>query len=668
MSEFRLNQEFSPKGDQQKAIDFLTDSIKSGQKEQVLLGVTGSGKTFTMANIIRNLNKPTLVMAHNKTLAAQLYSEFKIFFPDNAVGYFVSYYNYYQPEAYIPQTDTYIEKDSSINDAIDRMRHEATKALFERNDVIIVASVSCIYGLGSPEAYSGMLLFIEEGQDTGRDVILHKLVEMQYERNNIEFKRGNFRVKGDVLEIFPASAEKNAIRIEMFGDTVDGIFETDPLLGKVIRRLPKIAIYPKSHYVIPPERIERALENIETEMIDRVDFLRRTGKLVEAERLETRTRYDMEMISEIGHCKGVENYSRHLTGSKPGEPPPTLLDYFPREFLIIVDESHVTIPQIGGMYAGDFSRKSTLVDFGFRLPSALDNRPLKFAEFEKMTYQLLSVSATPGQYELDRAGNNMVEQVIRPTGLLDPEIEVKPAKNQVDDLIEEIRVTVGKGYRVLVTALTKKMSEDLAEYFKEIGMRVEYLHSEINALERVELIRNLRLGEFDVLVGVNLLREGLDIPEVALVAILDADKEGFLRSFRALIQTAGRTARNVDGRVIMYADHITESMRTAIDVTKRRRRIQKDYNLKNNITPTSIVKNIHPKLYEESESDYCTVELETNMVREQFRSPEDMEKRINALENEMFKEAKKLNFERAAEIRDEIESIRKSDLFLGGAG
>ncbi|RMH38058.1 MAG: excinuclease ABC subunit UvrB, partial [Nitrospirae bacterium] len=551
-SSFVLQSEFTPKGDQGKAIDALSEGILRGKRHQVLLGVTGSGKTFTMANVIANVQKPTLVVVHNKTLAAQLYQEFKSFFPDNAVEYFVSYYDYYQPEAYIPTTDTYIAKDASINDTIDQMRHAATSALLERNDIIIVASVSCIYGLGSPEVYHGMLLYLEEGMTIAREAILAKLVEIQYTRNDADLQRGTFRVRGDVIEIFPAASDVQTIRVELFGDEIEAIHALDPLTGQTLERLPKVAIYPKSHYVIAPDRYQQALEGIEEELEERIAYFRRNNQLVEAQRIEQRTRFDLEMIRLMGYCHGIENYSRHLSGRAPGEPPPTLLDYFPKDFLMIVDESHVTIPQFGGMYEGDRSRKQTLVDYGFRLPSALDNRPLTFKEFERCMNQVVYVSATPGPYELARAGGAVVEQIIRPTGLMDPVMEVQPAKGQVQHLLGEIRQTIAKGHRVLVTTLTKRMAEDLTEYLYEQGIRVRYLHSDIHTLERAEIIRDLRRGVFDVLVGINLLREGLDLPEVSLVGVLDADKEGFLRGQRALIQTAGRAARNSEGKVILY--------------------------------------------------------------------------------------------------------------------
>ncbi|HVM96640.1 MAG TPA: excinuclease ABC subunit UvrB, partial [Candidatus Acidoferrales bacterium] len=601
---FNLVAEFEPRGDQPQAIAELARAIEAGQRHQVLLGVTGSGKTFTMANVIARTQKPTLVLAPNKTLAAQLYNEFKELFPDNAVRYFVSYYDYYQPEAYVPSTDTFIEKDSSINDEIDKMRHSATKALLERNDVLIVASVSCIYGLGSPEAYFDMLVFLERDAEADRDAILRKLVDIQYQRNDMDFHRGTFRVRGDVVEIFPISEEGRAIRIEFFGDTVENIAEIDPLRGQLLRRLDKIAIYPASHYVTHPERMEQAVTAIRQELTDRLRELRAENKLLEAQRLEQRTLYDLELLHEMGFCPGIENYSRHLTGRAQGEPPPTLLDYFPDDWLLFIDESHVTVPQVGGMYRGDRARKETLVEYGFRLPSALDNRPLNFQEFEALTRFTTYVSATPGEFELRKTGGVVVEQLIRPTGLIDPEVEVRPARQQVDDLLEEIRLRLARQERVLVTTLTKKMAEDLTDYYQELGLRVRYLHSDIETLERVEIIRDLRRGVFDILVGINLLREGLDLPEVSLVAILDADKEGYLRSERSLIQTIGRAARNVNGKVLMYADAVTDSMRRAIDETNRRRTIQLRYNTENGITPQTIQKAIAQPWAEIAESDY----------------------------------------------------------------
>ena len=661
---FKLISDFKPRGDQQKAINALTEGVLKEARHQTLLGVTGSGKTFTMANVIVNVNKPALVIVHNKTLAAQLFNEFNAFFPENAVEYFVSYYDYYQPEAYIPQTDTYIEKDSSINDAIDRMRHSATSSLFERNDVIIVASVSCIYGLGSPEAYHNMLLFLEEGMEMDRDKILSKLIEILYERNDIDFHRGTFRVRGDIIEIFPASSNDNCIRVEMFGDTVEAIYEVDPLRGQKLSRLPKIAVYPNSHYVTPRHRLEIAMEGIKRELADRIKYFEDKNMLVEAQRINQRTSFDLEMIKEIGYCHGIENYSRHLSGRKEGEPPPTLIDYLPKDSLIIIDESHVTIPQITGMWAGDKSRKKSLVEYGFRLPSAYDNRPLAFVEFEKAVNQVVYVSATPGPYELKQSEEKIVEQVIRPTGLMDPKITIKPAATQVDDLLTEIRKRVEKKERVLVTTLTKRMAEDLTEYYHDIGIRVQYLHSEIETLERVEIIRNLRAGEFDVLIGINLLREGLDLPEVSLVAILDADKEGFLRSFRSLIQTAGRAARHVSGEVIMYADVITNSIKQAIDETERRRKIQMEYNKANNITPEGIKKGIYDVLSDIAERDYYTVPLVKEGEAEYIPDSE-LPAIIKSLEKEMRDSAKNMEFEKAAELRDRIKTLKERGMAVG---
>ncbi len=670
MPPFKLHSDFTPKGDQLHAIDALSEGVQSGSPHQVLLGVTGSGKTFTLANLIERCQRPTLVIAHNKTLAAQLYQEFRSFFPENAVEYFVSYYDYYQPEAYIPHTDTYIEKDASINDAIDRMRHSATSSLLERNDIIIVASVSCIYGLGSPEAYQGMMVYLEAGREVERDFVLKKLVEIQYTRNDFDFYRGTFRVRGDVIEIFPASSEDRCIRVEFFGDFIEAIYEVDPLLGTILTRLPKVAIYPGSHYVIPKERMEKALSGIEAELTERIAYFGERKMLLEAQRIEQRTAFDLEMIREIGYCQGIENYSRHLSGRPPGAPPPTLLDYFQKDFLLIIDESHGTVPQIGGMYAGDHSRKVNLVEHGFRLPSAFDNRPLTFEEFEQFARKVIYVSATPGPYELAKGAGCVVEQVIRPTGLMDPEAVVRPARGQVDDLLEEIRHRVARSERVLVTTLTKRMAEDLTEYYREVGLKVRYLHSDIKTLERTEIIRDLRLGAFDVLIGINLLREGLDLPEVSLVAILDADKEGFLRSHRSLIQTAGRAARHIRGQVILYADVVTQSMRTMMDETDRRRKIQEAYNLRNGITPESIRKGIPEALRLMVAADYNAVSL----VAEErapygFESdtgiPEsDLPLLIHDLEHKMKDAAKRLEFERAAKIRDQLKALKESEIGL----
>ncbi len=661
MGKFKLVSDFKPKGDQPKAIDFLSEGVVKGHKHQVLLGVTGSGKTFTMANVIANVQKPTLVIVHNKTLAAQLYNEFRQFFPESAVDYFISYYDYYQPEAYIPQTDTYIEKDSSINDAIDRMRHSATCSLFERDNVIIVASVSCIYGLGSPDSYREMLIFLEEGMQTERDAILRKLVEGLYERNDIDFHRGTFRVRGDVIEIFPAFSEDTCIRVELFGDYIDTICEVDPLTGRVLQKLPKVAIYPNSHYVTPPDRMERALKGIEKELDERIKFFQSQQKLLDAQRIEQRTRFDLEMIREIGYCHGIENYSRHLSGRLPGEPPPTLLEYFPQDFLLIIDESHATIPQIAGMHRGDRSRKKNLIDYGFRLPSAYDNRPLTFKEFEKRVNQVIYVSATPGPYEFKKCERRIVEQIVRPTGLTDPKMIVRPAQGQVDDLLSEIRKRVGRKERILVTTLTKRMAEDLTEYYHDLGVKVRYLHSEIEPLERVDIIRDLRLGVFDAIIGINLLREGLDLPEVSLVAILDADREGFLRSYRSLIQTAGRAARNIAGEVIMYADTVTGSMEQAVNESDRRRNLQIEYNRIHNITPETIKKGIPDALYRVSEADYYTVPVVAEKKAE-YIARGDISEIIKDLEREMKEAAKRLDFEKAAELRDRIRELKSMDL------
>ncbi len=666
MSVFQLVSDFKAQGDQPQAIEALVEGVSSGAKHQVLLGVTGSGKTFTMANVIAQTGKTALVLAPNKTLAAQLYNEFKELFPQNAVEYFVSYYDYYQPEAYIPASDTYIEKDSSINETIDKMRHSATRSLLERKDVIIVASVSCIYGLGSPEAYQNMLVHLIQTEETDRDEILKKLIEIQYSRNDMDFHRGVFRVRGDIVEVFPAYEEDIAIRIEFFGDLVENISEIDPLRGQVLRHLDRVAIYPASHYVTEKSRLVESADKILEEMKGRVEFFRSVGKFIEAQRIEERTRFDVEMLKEMGYCNGIENYSRYLTGRTEGQPPPTLLEYFPKDSLFLIDESHVSVPQLGGMFRGDRSRKQNLVEYGFRLPSALDNRPLTFDEFELLVNQVIYVSATPGPYELSKAQSHVVEQIIRPTGLTDPVIEIRPASDQVDDLLHEIRKRVEKNHRVLVTTLTKKMAEDLTDYYSGLGIRIQYLHSEIHTIERMEIIRDLRLGKFDVLVGINLLREGLDIPEVALVAILDADKEGFLRSERSLIQTAGRAARNVDGIVILYADRVTESMRKTLEETSRRRIIQVEFNTEHNITPESIQKNISDILSSLAERDYVTVETPSDKNTLEI-NPNKIPALMKKLNKEMFAAAKNLEFERAAEIRDQIRAIESAALKYGAA-
>ena len=658
---FRIITSFFPKGDQPRAIKELTTGIEKELKHQVLLGVTGSGKTFTIANVIANVNKPTLVIAHNKTLAAQLYGEFKELFPESAVEFFVSYYDYYQPEAYIPSTDTYIDKDALINDDIDRMRHSATMAVLERRDTIVVASVSCIYGIGSPQDYMDMHLVIEEGMRTERDEILRKLVEIQYVRSDAEFRRGNFRVRGDIVEVYPSFSLDKAVRIEFFGNDIDALHDFDSLTGEKIQKIEKIALFPNSHWITPKERLEPALKNIKKEMEERIEYFLRKEKTFEAQRIEQRTRFDLEMLKEFGYCHGIENYSRHLSGRAPGEPSFTLIDYFPEEFLIVIDESHATIPQLGGMYEGDRSRKQTLVNFGFRLPSALDNRPLAFTEFEHRVTQAIYVSATPGSYELEKSGGHVVEQIIRPTGLIDPKLTVRPISGQVDDLLGEIRKRAEKGERVLVTTLTKKMAEDLTDYYADLGVRARYLHSDINTLERVEIIRDLRLGNFDVLIGVNLLREGLDLPEVYLVAILDADKEGFLRSERSLIQTSGRAARNVNGEVFLYADTITGSMKKALDETNRRRRIQEGYNKKMNITPETVKSSIKDILSSIYEADYWTV---PGIAEEKAEYGYD-EGLLKKLEAEMREAAKKLEFERAAMIRDKIKEIKQGMIEVG---
>lgn len=657
MSEvFEIVSEYKPSGDQPKAIEELVEGVKEGKRHQTLLGATGTGKTFTISNVIKEVNKPTLVMAHNKTLAGQLYSEFKEFFPNNAVEYFVSYYDYYQPEAYVPQTDTFIEKDASINDEIDKLRHSATSALFERKDVIIIASVSCIYGLGSPEEYSSMLLSIRTGMEIERNQLLRRLVDIQYERNDINFIRGTFRVRGDVVEIFPASRDERCIRVEFFGDEIDRIREVDALTGEIIREREHVAIFPASHFVTGEDKMKKAIANIEVELEEQLEKLRAEDKLLEAQRLEQRTNYDLEMMREMGFCSGIENYSRHLTLREAGATPYTLLDYFPDDFLLVVDESHVTLPQVRGMYNGDQARKQVLVDHGFRLPSALDNRPLRFEEFQSKVSQAIYVSATPGPYEIEHTPE-MVEQIIRPTGLLDPTIDVRPIEGQIDDLIDEIQARIEKNERVLITTLTKKMSEDLTNYLKETGLKVEYLHSEIKTLERIEIIRELRRGTYDVLVGINLLREGLDIPEVSLVAILDADKEGFLRSERSLIQTIGRAARNANGHVIMYADKMTDSMKTAIEETKRRRTLQEAYNEKHGIVPKTIIKKI-PELIRATQAAEEEETYVTKITKGKKLTKAEMEKLISNFEKEMKEAAKALDFERAAELRDLIFELK----------
>ena len=662
-SAFKLISSFSPKGDQPRAIEALSHGVRKGLRHQVLLGVTGSGKTFTMAHVIALLNKPTLVIAPNKTLAAQLYEEFKTFFPENAVEYFVSYYDYYQPEAYLPVTDTYIEKDASINEMIDRLRHSATRSVMARRDVIVVASVSCIFGLGAPEDYLEMCLELTQGTDFVRDAMLRRLVAMQYFRNDYDFHRDTFRVRGDRVEIFPAYEDDKAVRVEFFGDTIEGIYEIDPLLGKVVRPLKRVIIYPATHYVTSRVTLNHAVKSIKEELKERIPYFRDAKKWIEAQRIEERTDFDLEMMRELGYCHGIENYSRHLTGRKPGDPPPTLLDYFPEDFLLVIDESHIAIPQLRGMYRGDRSRKETLVEYGFRLPSAMDNRPLAFEEFTKKIFRVVCVSATPGDYEIEMGQGRVVEQIIRPTGLIDPSVMVKPAGDQVDDLLNEIRVREERKERVLVITLTKRMAEDLTDYYGDLGVKVRYLHSDITTMERVEIIRDLRLGVFDVLIGINLLREGLDLPEVSLVAILDADKEGFLRSERSLIQTCGRAARNVLGTVIFYADHMTRSMQRAVDETNRRRRLQAAYNKKHGITPETIQKEITSILSSVYESDYVTVRKVSEPAAE-FKSLDGLENVIQDLESEMKEAVKKLAFERAAELRDQIKELRELDLDL----
>ena len=651
--DFEIKSAFKPTGDQPEAIKQIVTSINNDEKFQTLLGVTGSGKTFTMANIIREVKKPTLILAHNKTLAAQLYSEFKEFFPNNAVEYFVSYYDYYQPEAYVASSDTYIEKDASINDEIDKLRHSATASILERDDVIVVSSVSCIYGIGDPDDYKKLMLSIRTGMEIDRDTLIRKLVDIQYERNDINFVRGTFRVRGDILELFPASDDEKAIRIEFFGDEIDRIVEIDYITGKILGTRNHIAVFPASHYVTTPEKVAHAVEAIENELAERVQYFKDNDKLLEAQRIEQRTKYDIEMLNEIGTCQGIENYSRHITGREEGEKPYTLMSFFPEDFLLIVDESHVTIPQVRGMYAGDRSRKKSLIDNGFRLPSAYDNRPLNFTEFEENINQVLFVSATPGPYEIEHS-TTVAEQIIRPTGLLDPIIEVRPIENQIDNLVGEINKVVEKNERVLITTLTKKMSEDLTNYLKEIGMKIKYLHSDIDTLERTEIIRDLRLGKFDVLVGINLLREGLDIPEVSLVAILDADKEGFLRSETSLIQTVGRAARNAEGRVIVYADKITRSMAVTIEETKRRREIQSKYNEENGIVPKTIVKEVRDSIETLKPADEEVV-----FGIAESEDEYEVQNNIETLQKEMMEAAQNLQFERAAQLRDKIKELEE---------
>jgi excinuclease ABC subunit B len=660
--DFKVSSTYKPTGDQPNAIQQLSRGLAEGEKHQVLLGVTGSGKTFTMAKIIEQLNRPALVLAHNKTLAAQLYHEFKMFFPQNAVEYFVSYYDYYQPEAYIPAADAYIEKEATINDELDKLRLSATKSLFERRDCIIVASVSCIYGLGSPEAYYGMMLFLEKGQKIKRKDVLSKLVEILYERTDTDFKRGTFRVRGDVIEVFP-TYDDNAYRIEMFGDEIESLSQIDPLFGSVKHKYQRLPIYPKTHYVMKPEKKNGAVQTILQELGWWEAELEKQGRIVESQRIHQRTRFDIEMIKEMGYCHGIENYSRHFTGRLPGEPPPTLLDYVPRDFILFLDESHQTVPQLNGMWAGDRSRKETLIEYGFRLPSALDNRPLQFAEFENRVNQAIYVSATPGPYELTKSAGVVVEQIIRPTGLTDPEVEVRPVKGQIDDLLHEIRDRVSKGQRVLVTTLTKRMSEDLAEYYAEVGVRCRYMHSEIETLERIKILRDLRKGEFDVLIGINLLREGLDLPEVSLVAILDADKEGFLRSQGSLIQTIGRAARHLEGRAILYADRMTDSMKKAINETDRRRAVQVAYNEEHNITPLSIIRPVDMSLAQIIDADYAEVATDTGGLPD-FKSQQELDVYIAKLENDMREAAKRFDFEVAAKLRDMIRELKMKEFLF----
>ena len=661
MKPFKVNSSFQPAGDQPAAISKLKKSILSGSTHQTLLGVTGSGKTFTLANVIEQVQKPTLVLAHNKTLAAQLYGEFLDFFPNNAVGYFVSYYDYYQPEAYLPKTDTFIEKDASINDEIDKLRHAATRALFERRDVIIIASVSCIYGLGSPEAYHGMLLFIETGMQIEREYVLQKLVHIQYKRNDLDFQRGTFRARGDTIDIVPVYERDEAIRIEFFGDAIERISAFDPLTQKHIREIDRIGIYPASHYVTPKETLDRAIQSIREELLERVAFFESQNLLIEAQRIEQRTMFDLEMIKEVGYCQGIENYSRHLTNREKNEPPPTLLDYFPDDSLFMIDESHATIPQLNGMYKGDRSRKEKLIRYGFRLPSAFDNRPLKFNEFEKHAKQIIYVSATPAQYEIEKSKEDIIELLVRPTGLIDPVVEIQPIKEQVDDLFKEIKIRAQKNQRTLVTTLTKRFSEDLTEHFTELGLKVKYLHSDIETLERSHIIRELRLGEFDALIGINLLREGLDIPEVSLVAILDADKEGFLRSTTSLIQTSGRASRNIEGKVIFYADTVTQSMQKAIDEMNRRRTIQTKYNVTHQIIPESIRKSIQETLVKHEKKPLTT---QAESEEDELVLMEDAPKLIKSLEKKMHLAAKNLEFEKAALLRDRVKKLREKDLSI----
>ena len=659
--DFQLATDYKPQGDQPRAIEELTTGLGEGEKHQVLLGVTGSGKTFTMAKVIQAANRPALVLAHNKTLAAQLYHEFKQFFPNNAVEYFVSYYDYYQPEAYIPAGDLYIEKEATINEELDKLRLSATRSLFERRDCIIVSSVSCIYGLGSPEAYYGMLMLLEKGQKLKREDITRRLVEILYERNDGDFRRGTFRVRGDVIEVYP-TYDENAYRIELFGDEIDTLAQIDPLFGTVKQKYARLPIYPKSHYVVQPERKMSAIDSIVSELTEWEAQLEKEGRMVEAQRIHQRTRFDLEMIKSVGYCHGIENYSRHFSGRLPGEAPPTLFDYFPRDFLLFIDESHVTVPQLHGMWHGDRNRKGNLVDYGFRLPSAMDNRPLRFEEFEQRTGQIVYVSATPGPYELTKSAGVVVEQIIRPTGLIDPPVEIRPIKGQIDDLLAEIRDRVNRNERVLVTTLTKRMAEDLSGYYTEVGVKCRYMHSEIETLERVKLLRDLRRGEYDVLIGINLLREGLDLPEVSLVAILDADKEGFLRSQGSLIQTIGRAARHVEGRAILYADNMTDSMRRALDETARRREIQQAYNDEHGIVPASVVRPIGEALVGIAEADYADVATDSGIP--DFTSQQELDKHIAGMEAEMREAAKKFEFERAAKLRDQIKELRTKEFLF----